>query len=75
MQQEGSGAGRRRNIAAIQKALKKGDAVTLVGFGTFGCAREKPARAETPRRAQPSRSPQRRFRYLKAGKGLKDTVK
>ena len=40
-------------LAAIQKALKKGDAVTLVGFGTFDVRKEKPVKAETPRQARP----------------------
>ena len=36
-------------LAAIQKALKKGEAVTLVGFGTFGDQQEKsPQRQESP---------------------------
>jgi len=55
-------------FAAIQKALKKGDAVTLVGFGTFGVRKRKARKGRNPRRAKPSRSPQRRFRYLKPGK-------
>jgi len=55
-------------FAAIQKALKKGDAVTLVGFGTFRREQEKSRKGRNPRRAKPSRSPQRRFRLFKRGR-------
>ncbi len=49
-------------VAAITKALKDGDAVTLVGFGTFRSATVLPAPAATRRPATPSRSLLRRIR-------------
>ena len=42
-------------FAAIQKALKKGATVTLVGFGTFRVSREKPAQAGILRQERPLR--------------------
>jgi DNA-binding protein HU-beta len=36
-------------IAAITKALKKGDTVTVVGFGTFACASAPRANGRNPR--------------------------
>ena len=35
-------------LAAIKKALKKGDAVTLVGFGTFGVNKRKARMGRNP---------------------------
>ncbi len=35
-------------LAAIQKALKKGNAVTLVGFGTFGVKKRKARTGRNP---------------------------
>jgi len=40
-------------LAAIKKALKKGDAVTLVGFGTFNVKKRKPVQAETLKQVRP----------------------
>lgn len=36
-------------LAAIRAALKRGDMVTLVGFGTFSAARRKPRTVRNPR--------------------------
>jgi len=44
-------------LETITKALKKGDTVTLVGFGTFRSPSARPARGATPRPAKRSRSP------------------
>ena len=35
-------------LAAIQKALKKGDSVTLVGFGTFSVSKRKARKGRNP---------------------------
>ena len=42
-------------LAAITKALKKGDTVTLVGFGTFGVTKRKARTGRNPRLARPSK--------------------
>jgi DNA-binding protein HU-beta len=39
----------RSMLAAIRTALKRGDMVTLVGFGTFSAARRKPRTVRNPR--------------------------
>jgi DNA-binding protein HU-beta len=39
----------RAMLAGIQSSLKKGDTVTLVGFGTFSVARRKPRTMRNPR--------------------------
>jgi DNA-binding protein HU-beta len=36
-------------LASIQTSLKRGDPVTLVGFGTFAVARRKPRTMRNPR--------------------------
>jgi DNA-binding protein HU-beta len=36
-------------LASIQASLKRGDSVTLVGFGTFAVARRKPRTMRNPR--------------------------
>ena len=40
----------------IGNALKRGDEVRLVGFGTFSCSRRKASTGRNPRTGEPSRS-------------------
>ena len=40
-------------LASIRTSLKRGQSVTLVGFGTFAVARRKPRRGKNPRTGQP----------------------
>jgi len=47
---------------AVKEAMKKGDKVALVGFGTFGVKERKLARASIPRPSRPSPSRRRRPR-------------
>ncbi len=59
---------------SISAALKKGDEVRLVGFGTFSVSKRKASTGRNPRTGEPmsiSASTQPKF---KAGKGLKDAV-
>ena len=59
---------------AISAALKKGDEVRLVGFGTFSTSKRKASTGRNPRTGDPMKikaSPQPKF---KPGKGLKDSV-
>ncbi len=42
----------RAMLAGIQTSLKRGDSVTLVGFGTFSVARRKPRTVRNPRTGQ-----------------------
>jgi DNA-binding protein HU-beta len=39
----------RAMLGAIRTSLKRGDAVTLVGFGTFSVARRRPRTLRNPR--------------------------
>jgi DNA-binding protein HU-beta len=59
---------------AISGALKRGDEVRLVGFGTFSCSRRKASTGRNPRTGEPMQikaSAQPKFR---PGKVLKDAV-
>lgn len=59
---------------SISNALKKGDEVRLVGFGTFSITKRKASTGRNPRTGEPmpiKASTQPKF---KAGKGLKDSV-
>jgi DNA-binding protein HU-beta len=59
---------------AITDALKSGDEVRLVGFGTFSVTRRKASTGRNPRTGEPlsiAASAQPKF---KAGKLLKDSV-
>jgi DNA-binding protein HU-beta len=62
-------------LAAIQKALKKGDTVTLVGFGTFGVSKRKARKGRNPRTGEALKIAAKKVPVFKAGKGLKDAVK
>ena len=42
----------RAMLAAIRTSLKRGDSVTLVGFGTFSVARRRPRTMRNPRTGQ-----------------------
>ena len=62
-------------LAAIQKALKKGDAVTLVGFGTFKVSKRKARKGRNPQTGKEIKIAAKKVPVFKAGKGFKDAVK
>lgn len=62
-------------LAAIQKALKKGDAVTLVGFGTFNVKKRKARTGRNPQTGKAIKIAAKKVPVFKAGKALKDAVK
>jgi len=62
-------------LATIQKALKKGDTVTLVGFGTFGVSKRKARKGRNPKTGEAIKIKAKKVPVFKAGKGLKDAVK
>jgi len=62
-------------LAAIQKALKKGNAVTLVGFGTFRISKRKARKGRNPQTGAVIKIAAKKVPVFKAGKGLKDAVK
>ena len=62
-------------LAAIQKALKKGNAVTLVGFGTLRVSKRKARTGRNPQTGKAHKIAAKKVPVFKAGKGLKDAVK
>ena len=61
-------------IAAISNALKQGDSVAVVGFGSF-VVRERAARTgRNPKTKEEIQIPASKTPVFKAGKALKDAV-
>ena len=61
-------------IEGITKALKKGDTVTFVGFGTFKTSQRKARTARNPQTGAPIKIPKRKAVRFVAGKALKTAV-
>jgi DNA-binding protein HU-beta len=61
-------------FAAIGAALKKGETVRLVGFGTFHVSKREKSTGRNPRTGEPITIAASKQPKFKAGKGLKDTV-
>jgi DNA-binding protein HU-beta len=59
---------------AVTGALKNGDEVRLVGFGTFSVARRKASTGRNPRTGETMQIKASNQPKFKAGKGLKDAV-
>jgi DNA-binding protein HU-beta len=55
--------------------LKKGDSVTLVGFGTFSVSKRSARQGRNPQTGAKINIPARKVPVFKAGKGLKEAVK
>jgi len=62
-------------IDGITKSLKKGDAITFVGFGTFKTAQRKARTARNPQTGATIKIPKRRVVRFTVGKALKDAVR
>ena len=62
-------------IKGVTKALKKGDKVTLVGFGTFSIKKRKARKGRNPRTGEEIKIRAAKTPKFTAGKALKDTVK
>ncbi|GAB4541614.1 MAG: HU family DNA-binding protein [Thermodesulfovibrionia bacterium] len=62
-------------VSAITKALKKGDRVTLVGFGTFSVRKRKARTGKNPRTGEVIKIPAQKAPKFTAGKALKQAVK
>ncbi len=62
-------------VDSVTAALKKGDKVTLVGFGTFLAAKRKARTAKNPQTGEMIKVPAKRVPKFKAGRELKSAVK
>jgi DNA-binding protein HU-beta len=69
-------AGRALDAAmdAIKKAMKKGDMVTLVGFGTFYVGKRAERSGRNPQTGASIKIDAAKVPKFRAGKGLKDAV-
>jgi DNA-binding protein HU-beta len=61
-------------VETVTKALKKGDSVTLVGFGTFSIRKRAARTGRNPRTGQTIKIKASKNPAFKAGKALKDAV-
>jgi len=61
-------------VAAITGALKKGDSVTLIGFGTFKVTKRAARTGRNPRTGAELKIAARKAPAFSAGKALKDAV-
>ena len=61
-------------IASVEEALKKGDKVVLVGFGTFEVRKRAARKGRNPQTKKEITIPASNAPVFKAGKGLKDKV-
>jgi len=61
-------------IETVTKALKKGEAVTLVGFGTFSVRKRAARQGRNPQTGETIKIKASKTPAFKAGKGLKDAL-
>ena len=61
-------------IDAVKKTLKKGDTVTLVGFGTFSVSKRAARTGRNPRTGAPVKIKAAKVPRFKPGKGLQDAL-
>ena len=59
---------------SIKKALKKGNVVSLVGFGTFKVSKRAARTGRNPQTGAALKIPARKVPRFTAGKALKDAV-
>jgi DNA-binding protein HU-beta len=61
-------------IATVKTALKKGDSVTLVGFGTFAVTKRAKRTGRNPRTGDVITIKEAKVPKFRPGKALKDAV-
>lgn len=61
-------------IESIKKSLKKGELVSLVGFGTFYVGKRAARSGRNPRTGETIKIKAAKVPKFRAGKGLKDAV-
>lgn len=61
-------------VSSVEDALKSGDKVVLVGFGTFEVRARAARKGRNPQTKQEITIPASKAPVFKAGKGLKDKV-
>jgi DNA-binding protein HU-beta len=62
-------------IDGVSKALKKGERVSLIGFGTFSVSKRKARTGRNPQTGKPIKIVARKVAKFKAGSALRKAVK
>jgi DNA-binding protein HU-beta len=62
-------------VDGVKKSLKKGDKVTLIGFGTFSVTHRKARKGRNPQTGKEIKIPARKAPKFTAGMALKKAVK
>jgi DNA-binding protein HU-beta len=62
-------------IDSVTAALKKGDTVSLIGFGTFSVKDRAARQGRNPQTGETIQIKAAKIPSFKAGKGLKDAIK
>ena len=62
-------------IDSIKGTLKKGQKVTLIGFGTFSVSKRKARKGRNPKTGEAIKIPAAKVPKFTAGKTLKDAIK
>ena len=62
-------------IDGVTAALKRGQRVSLVGFGTFSVAKRKGRKGFNPKTRRPIKIPAKRVPKFRPGKALKEAVR
>ena len=60
--------------STVQDALKKGDSIGLIGFGTFEVRTRAAREGRNPQTGEALKIPKKKVPAFKAGKKLKDAV-
>jgi DNA-binding protein HU-beta len=61
-------------IGAVKTSLKKGDSVTITGFGTFAVTKRKARTGRNPRTGTAIKIKASKVPKFRPGKGLKDAL-
>ena len=61
-------------LTAIAETLKKGDKVTLVGFGTFSVSKREARQGRNPQTGATIKIPAKNVAKFKAGSKLSETI-
>ena len=75
LSQKDAGSALEAFLKTVGKALKKGDAVTLIGFGTFKVVKTSARKGRNPQTGKEITIKASKRVKFSAGKALKDSVK
>ncbi|MGC8702951.1 MAG: HU family DNA-binding protein [Thiomonas sp.] len=62
-------------VDAVRRTLKKGDSVSLIGFGTFAVTKRAARTGRNPRTGAAIKIKAAKIPKFRPGKGLKDAIK